>query len=83
MSETLAKKESDCGRATWVPERDEFLVMNLQAQAELGKRADSGFKKEAWKAITVAFNQRFAVVYLPGQLKSRLDTVCLCFQLSS
>jgi hypothetical protein len=79
MSETIAKKESDGGRATWVAERDEFLVINIQAQADLGKRADSGFKKDAWKTVTIAFNERFDVVYLPAQLKSRLDSVRFCF----
>eukprot|EP00474_Spongospora_subterranea_P005376 CRZ05834.1 hypothetical protein [Spongospora subterranea] len=69
------KSCSDVIRASWNEEKDEFLVSQLQIQSDRGKRADSGFKKEAWRSVTTAFNEQFAVVYLPAQLKSRLDTV--------
>ncbi|KAG9409703.1 hypothetical protein AC1031_020016 [Aphanomyces cochlioides] len=68
-----ASKDSD--RAAWDADKDEFLVISLQEQADQGKRADSGFKWEAWKQITMQFNERFQVNYLMSKLKSRLDTL--------
>ncbi|KAG9404436.1 hypothetical protein AC1031_004643 [Aphanomyces cochlioides] len=68
-----ASKDSD--RAAWDADKDEFLVISLQELADEGKRADSGFKREALKHITMQFNERFQVNYLMSQLKSRLDTL--------
>ncbi|RHY39435.1 hypothetical protein DYB30_010955 [Aphanomyces astaci] len=60
-------------RATWSHAHDLFLVTQLQAQADSGKRADNGLKKEAWRAVCNAFNLEYGVNYLPAQLKSRVD----------
>ncbi|RHY98011.1 hypothetical protein DYB35_010289 [Aphanomyces astaci] len=62
-------------RATWSHARDLFLVTQLQAQADSGKRADNGFKKEAWRAVCNAFNLEYGVNYLPAQLKSRVSNL--------
>ncbi|ETV77495.1 hypothetical protein H257_08906 [Aphanomyces astaci] len=70
MATSLGMKDS---RATWSHARDLFLVTQLQAQADSGKRADNGFKKEAWRAVCNAFNLEYGVNYLPAQLKSRVD----------
>ncbi|ETL33498.1 hypothetical protein L914_13962, partial [Phytophthora nicotianae] len=35
-------------RASWDSAKDAFLVEAMTQQAQAGKRADSGFKKEAW-----------------------------------
>ncbi|ETI38258.1 hypothetical protein F442_15795 [Phytophthora nicotianae P10297] len=48
-------------------------VMTLQAQA--GKRADSGFKKEAWTEALAAFNNRFQTKLSRQQIKSRLTAL--------
>ncbi|POM73797.1 Hypothetical protein PHPALM_9321 [Phytophthora palmivora] len=39
-----------------------------------GKRSDSGFKKEAWVAVTAAINQKFGLELVKQQIKSRLQT---------
>ncbi|ETI42396.1 hypothetical protein F442_12389 [Phytophthora nicotianae P10297] len=48
-------------------------VMTLQAQA--GKRADSGFKKEAWTEALAAFNNRFQTKLSRQQIKSKLTAL--------
>ena len=57
-------------RATWNLEKDYLLIGLLQEQVSRGKRADSGFKKEAWTSVTGDFNKRFTVVYKQDQIKS-------------
>ena len=42
----------DKGRACWkAPERTQYLIEEMFEQIQNGKRADSGFKKEAWTAV--------------------------------
>ena len=68
-------EEDKAGRASWNHPRDLCLVTNLQFQSDIGKRAAGGFKKEAWKFVTNAFNTEFDVVYFSAQMKSRFDVV--------
>ncbi|KAH9103188.1 hypothetical protein LEN26_015350, partial [Aphanomyces euteiches] len=68
-----SRHEDKSDRAHWNTKRDLFLVSQLLLQADLGKRADSGFKKEAWRAVTNEFNLEFMVVYTANQMKSRFD----------
>ncbi|ETW06108.1 hypothetical protein H310_03701 [Aphanomyces invadans] len=67
----MASKDST--RASWTLDRDEFIVTALQAQVDKCKRSDSGYKKEAWVEVTVAFNERFGTSYHSLKVKSRLD----------
>jgi hypothetical protein len=69
------KSEPTKDRAVWDNDRDAYLVGLLQEQARLGKRADSGFKKEAWTAVMMKYNEKFAVQYDRDQLKARLKQV--------
>ena len=65
-------------RASFDLEKDAFLVSRMQDQVLRGKRADSGFKKEAWSAVTSDFNKKFSSSYSSTQLKTRLKMVsCL------
>ena len=41
-------------RTQWTPEMQEALLNTLLDQCRVSKRADSGFKKEAWSAVLVA-----------------------------
>ncbi|GMF53347.1 unnamed protein product [Phytophthora fragariaefolia] len=62
----------DRERASWNSERDAFLVEAMTQQAQAGKRADRGFKKEVWSEVLVAFNARFHTNLGKQQVKSRL-----------
>ena len=80
MSMSIASPiESQSGnnpcRATWDLEKDAFLIFLLQEQVNRGKRADSGFKKEAWTSVTDDFNKRFTVIYKLDQIKARQKLV--------
>lgn len=58
-------------RANWTLEQDECLIDVLLEQVRKGRRADSGFKKEAWTAAVAAVNKRFGLHYSAQQVKSR------------
>lgn len=62
-------------RALWDDDRDAFLVKLMLDQARAGKRADSGFKKEAWVTATDLFNAEFSVTLTVLQIKTRMQTV--------
>jgi hypothetical protein len=62
-------------RACWTDERDMHLVDGLLEQVNKVKRADSGFKRDAWTAVTLSFNTTFNVQYTTQQLKSRIVQV--------
>jgi hypothetical protein len=66
---------SSVGRACWTEERDLHLVDGLLEQVYQGKRADSGFKRDAWTAVTLSLNNTFNVQYTTQQLKSRIVQV--------
>eukprot|EP00474_Spongospora_subterranea_P003921 CRZ04379.1 hypothetical protein [Spongospora subterranea] len=74
----MAKKDNT--RAVWDEAKDTFLIELLQTQSDIGKRADSGWKKEAWVAVSL----QFAALY-PGfeksQLKHRVDSLKKDFKL--
>ena len=72
MKRTSSAKLS---RAVWDQDRDAYLILLLQGQAKQGKRADCGFKKEAWTAVTAIFNKQFCVDYERDQLKIRYKLV--------
>jgi hypothetical protein len=48
----------------WTVEMEATMYSTLCTQVELGKRADSRFKKEAWQAVNKAIFNRFGVVVL-------------------
>ncbi|KAG7383799.1 hypothetical protein PHYBOEH_009793 [Phytophthora boehmeriae] len=47
----------------------------MTAQAKAGKRSDSGFKKEAWNEVTLAFNNKLKPVLTKQQIKTRVQTL--------
>ncbi|KAI9991780.1 hypothetical protein PInf_017141 [Phytophthora infestans] len=71
----------DQERASWDSAKDASLVDAMTQQAQAGKSADSGFKKEAWTEALAAFNTRseydtFAKLQLKGiytSIKAMLD----------
>ena len=62
-------------RAIWDLDRDSHLIRLLQDQVIAGKRSDSGFKKEAWAAVTAAFNKKFTVDYSQSQIEAHYKAV--------
>lgn len=60
-------------KANWSVAKEAYLVELLQHQAQLGKRADTGFKKEAWVAATADFNEKFHVTWKYTQLKTKFQ----------
>ncbi|EEY62557.1 uncharacterized protein PITG_14300 [Phytophthora infestans T30-4] len=62
----MASKDQE--RASWDSAKDASLVDAMTQQAQAGKSADSGFKKEAWTEALAAFNTRF------GRRCSEYDT---------
>jgi hypothetical protein len=59
----------------WTPWMNEVLLTTLLHQCHLGKRADSGFKKEAWTAVTVAVAEVYygTAAVTDKQVKSKAD----------
>ena len=53
----------------------------LIEQDQNGKRAGSGWKKEAWTVVVSNFNTRFKTNYNKDQMKSAVMRVifCICF----
>jgi hypothetical protein len=62
-------------RATFDAVKEKYLVKALLKQSEAGKRADSGWKKEAWTAVVLKFNEKFSGQYTAIQLKNKHDNV--------
>ncbi|KAH9132294.1 hypothetical protein AeRB84_021255 [Aphanomyces euteiches] len=59
-------------RARWTDDKDATWLKELYHQVHvLGKRSDSGFKKEAWNAALVKHNGEHRVSYNKDQLKAR------------
>jgi hypothetical protein len=48
---------SQLEKAEWDETKDRFILKALRKQAHLGKRAESGFKKEAWTAVVNEYNR--------------------------
>lgn len=62
-------------RAIWTEERDKIIIDALLEQAMQGKRADSGFKKEAWVAVERTLNKKTNLTFTKQQIKSRIALV--------
>ena len=62
-------------RVSWTSEIEEALLETLLEQARAGKRADSGFKKEAWvdvvQKVQAAIRRPYALTV--SQCKSKAD----------
>jgi hypothetical protein len=57
----------------WTVEMEAVMYSTLCIQVQLGKRADSGFKKEAWQAVCEAILDTFQVTVTTAQCKSKAD----------
>jgi hypothetical protein len=57
----------------WTPEMQEALLVTLLDQCKAGKRADSGFKKEAWVVVLIAVQTISPSLISDRQVKSRVD----------
>jgi hypothetical protein len=57
----------------WSPEMQETLLATLLDQCRVGKRADSGFKREAWIAVIIAIEAIAPNQVNEKQIKSHMD----------
>ncbi|ETO85702.1 hypothetical protein F444_00661 [Phytophthora nicotianae P1976] len=67
----------DPERSSWDSAKDAYLVEAMTQQAQAGKRAAGGFKKEkeAWTEALAAFNTRLQTKLSRQQIKSRLTAL--------
>lgn len=61
--------------ASFSDARSAFLIARLQNQVTQGRRAESGFKKEAWAEVTTEFNKNFRTDFTREQLKNHFQTL--------
>jgi hypothetical protein len=59
----------------WTLEMEELLFHTLVEQVNIGKRADSGFKKEAWIACCTAINSTTIQPVSIDKCKGKVDTM--------
>jgi hypothetical protein len=66
----------------WTPEMHRALLETLVEQCRAGKRADSGFKKEAWSAALTAVQVAYSgpIRIQESQLKTRIDWCKGCWK---
>jgi len=50
-------------REAWDLPKDAMLISLLMHQSDIGRRAESGFKKEAWTEVRLQFNSKFHTDY--------------------
>ena len=62
-------------KAQWDDTRDLFLLQHLLQAARLGKKTDSGFKKDVWTELARNFNIKFGVIFQVSQFHTRGQTV--------
>jgi hypothetical protein len=73
---SLARKESEVrGRAEWTREMERTLIHALLKEVQKGKRAESGFKKEAWASVHEALKERYQVELSVTQVKNKVTVV--------
>ena len=75
--DTATQSKARRGVLKWTPAMHETLLVTLLDQCRAGKRADSGFKKEAWVAVLTAVQGVYSgtIKIEEKQVKSRLDWV--------
>eukprot|EP00474_Spongospora_subterranea_P004502 CRZ04960.1 hypothetical protein [Spongospora subterranea] len=67
---------ADRVRASWTDDMDECWISEMIHQANvLGKKAQSGFKREAWDAAVKILNNRFQINYDREHVKTRSITL--------
>lgn len=59
----------------WTFEMEETLFLTLREQVDIGKRADSGFKKEAWIACCAAIEITTGLLVTVEKCKGKVDTM--------
>ena len=62
-------------RAQWDDTKDFFIVLHLLRATQLGKKSDTGFKKDVWADLRTTFNQKFGAMLNTAQFHTRGQTV--------
>ena len=70
-------------KAQWDDTRDLLLLQHLLRATHLGKKTDSGFKKDVWTELAKSFNIKFGVIFQVSQFHTRGQAVSFfLFQLT-
>ena len=71
--------KTERARASWNGDQDLCWIKEMVHQAvSLGKRAQTGFKREAWDAAVAVLNSKFNLKYDREHLKTRSIQVNIC-----
>jgi hypothetical protein len=62
-------------KVQWNTQMIEVMIEELLHQVELGKRADSGFKKEAWVAVCTMVQTVTTQPLIELQCKTKMETL--------
>src|SRR5438046_6409633 len=62
-------------KAQWYDTRDLLLLQHLLRATHLGKKTDSGFKKDVWTELAKSFNIKFGVIFQVSQFHTRGQAV--------
>lgn len=65
-------------KAQWDDTRDFYLLQHLLQAACLGKKTDSGFKKDVWTELARNFNVKFGLSCQVSQFHTRAQAVYSC-----
>jgi hypothetical protein len=73
-----AKADDETNEAPgWTHAKSRAVINGLILQKLAGKKAATGFKKEAWTTVTKEFNDTFESQLKKSQLKNHIQTVSL------
>lgn len=76
ITDTESQAATRQGNLKWTPEMTTALLTELRDQVRNGKRADNGFKKEAWTtAVTKANEFNDSTLVTVKQAQNKVDTI--------
>ena len=61
-------------RAQWDDTKDHFIVLHLLKATRLGRKSDTGFKKDVWTELQTTFNRKFGGTLNTTQFHTRGQT---------
>ncbi len=74
MAGAPKKRQSYNDRLVWKDDMEQYLIDRLLITVQKGKRAENGFKKEAWTDVLLAMREKFTTTrFEVKQLKSKTD----------
>jgi len=62
-------------RAQWDDVKDLFAVNHLLKATRLGKKSDTGFKKDVWQDLVTRLAAKFGATLSVGKIQSRIQII--------